>query len=111
MSGSSLGAGLPRCDCDRRPLPGGEQEPRDRERQRTVQTRGRHEERETINRTIRVGGNGEIIVSNLSGDITVTRGTGNDLQIEAVKVARGRDAADAREMLGLVRAESAAHVA
>ena len=81
------------------------QEPRDRDRQRIVQTRGRHEESEKINRTIRVGGNGEILVSNLSGDITVTRGSGNDLQIEAVKVARGRDAADAREMLALVRVD------
>ena len=81
------------------------QEQRERERQRIVQTRGRHEETEKINRTVRIGGNGEVIVGNWSGDITVTRGSGNELQIEAVKVARGRDAADAREMLGLVRVD------
>ena len=78
---------------------------RERPRPRVVlgQNQDRHEERETVSRTIRIGGSGELIVSNLSGDITVTRGSGNDLQIEAVKVARGRDAQDAREVLKLLR--------
>jgi DUF4097 and DUF4098 domain-containing protein YvlB len=78
---------------------------RERARQRIAQARGGHEETEKINRTVRIGGTGELIVSNLSGDITVTRGSGNDLQIEAIKVARGRNAEDAREMLGLVRVD------
>jgi DUF4097 and DUF4098 domain-containing protein YvlB len=76
-----------------------------RERERVRQERGRHEESEKINRTIRIGGSGEVIVSNLSGDITITRASGNDVQIEAVKVAHGRDAADAREMLQMVRVD------
>lgn len=76
-----------------------------RDRERLRQTRGGHEERETIRRSIRLGGSGELIVSNLSGDITVTRGSGTDLQIDAVKVARGRDAEDAREMLRLMRVD------
>lgn len=78
---------------------------RERPRPRVFQGQGqgRHEERETVSRTIRIGGSGELIISNLSGDITVTRGSGNDLQIEAVKVARGRDADDAREVLKLLR--------
>jgi hypothetical protein len=76
-----------------------------RERERIRQGQGRHEERETVSRTIRIGGSGALILSNLSGDITVTRGSGNDVQIEAVKIARGRDAADAREMLGMMRVD------
>lgn len=75
----------------------------ERDRERIRQERGRHEESEKISRTVRIGGSGEVIVSNLSGDITITRGSGNDVQIDAVKVARGRDAADAREMLGMLR--------
>ena len=78
---------------------------RERARTRVVQVDGdrRHQERETVSRTVRIGDSGEVIVSNLSGDITVTRGSGNDLQIEAVKVARGRDAEDARGVLKLLR--------
>lgn len=72
-----------------------------RNRDRGRQDQG-HEESETINRTARIGGNGEVIITNLAGDITLVRGSGNEVQVEARKVARGRDAADAREVLGLV---------
>lgn len=81
------------------------QQQRERARTRVVQVDGdrRHQERETVSRTVRIGGSGELIVSNLSGDITVARGSGNDVQIEAVKIARGRDAGDARAVLELLR--------
>ena len=74
-----------------------------RDRERIRQERGGHEESEKISRTIRIGGSGELLISNLSGDITITRAAGNEVQIDAVKVARSRDAADARELLGMLR--------
>lgn len=79
------------------------QQERDRSRQRIVESRGRHEERETVNRSVRIGNSGELSLTSLAGDITVTRGSGADLQIEAVKTARGQNAEDARQMLQLLR--------
>ena len=76
------------------------------ERQRAMSSRQYPaQQTERITRTLKVGGRGEIQLSNLSGDITITRGGGNDVEIEAVKMARGRDENDAREMLALVQVE------
>jgi DUF4097 and DUF4098 domain-containing protein YvlB len=74
-------------------------------RQRARAERGdeREEQSETISRTLKAS---ELDLSNLSGDITVNLG-GNSIQVEAVKVARGRTAEDAREMLGYVSVEIA----
>jgi DUF4097 and DUF4098 domain-containing protein YvlB len=74
-----------------------------RERQRAVEAR--EEQSEKISRTFRIGGSGELEVSNLSGDITITRGSGNELQIEAIKIARARTAEEARQMLPLVKVD------
>jgi DUF4097 and DUF4098 domain-containing protein YvlB len=60
------------------------------------------EQSERISRTLKIGNNGELEISNLAGDIVITRGGGSNVQIDIVKVARGRTDADAREMLGLV---------
>ena len=74
-------------------------------RQRARPDRGdsREEQTETISRTLK---GSEIDLSNLSGDIPISRG-GSSIQVEAVKVARGRTAEDAREMLGFVSVEIA----
>ena len=76
-----------------------------RERARAEQARGQNREQqtETISRTLSAS---EIDLSNLAGDITITRG-GGSVQIEAVKVARGRTADEAREALALVSVEIA----
>lgn len=62
----------------------------------------REEQSEKISRTLKIGSNGELDLSNLSGDIIITRGSGSAAQVEAVKIARARTADAAREALGLV---------
>ena len=77
-----------------------EQAERDRARQR-----GRQdgiEETERTTRTVRIGANGELLLANVAGDITITRGGGSEAAVEIVKTARGRTSEEAREMLGLV---------
>lgn len=76
-----------------------------RERPRPMPARGGEVQTEKINRSIRVGSNGEVVVTNLAGDITVTRGGGSEVQIEAVKTARARTQDEAREMLEAVQVE------
>jgi hypothetical protein len=67
--------------------------------------RGGHTQRETTTRTVNIGANGEIDLTNIAGDITISRGGGNATTIEVVKSARGTSDADAQEMLKLVRVE------
>lgn len=57
---------------------------------------------EQITRALKIGDRGELLVSNLSGDIVVTRGSGSEVRVEAIKTARGRTDEEAREMLDLV---------
>jgi DUF4097 and DUF4098 domain-containing protein YvlB len=63
---------------------------------------GREEQTDRQTRTVKIGAEGELSLSNISGDITVTRGGGNEATIEIVKTARARTADEARELLGLV---------
>jgi DUF4097 and DUF4098 domain-containing protein YvlB len=80
--------------------------PADADRERAVEQR--RESREQVDRTtrtLRVGANGELQLSNIAGDISITRGSGNDVSVEIIKTARGSDDADAREMLQLVQVE------
>ncbi len=65
---------------------------REREQRRDTQT-----DRQT--RTLNIGSDGELDVSNIAGEIVVTRGSGNAATIEIIKTARGQDAAS---MLPLV---------
>ena len=60
---------------------------------------GRAEDRQT--HALAIGPNGSIELRNLSGDVTVTAGTGRDASIEVIRRSRGRTDADAR--LGLER--------
>ena len=70
----------------------------------------RSDERETqterITRSVNIGPSGELDLSNVAGDIVITRAGGTTLLIEAVKTARGATAEEAREMLALVPVES-----
>src|SRR3954463_15169895 len=63
---------------------------------------GREEQSDRQTRTVKIGSEGELSLSNISGDIVVTRGNGGDATIEIVKTARARTADEARELLGLV---------
>ncbi len=65
----------------------------------------RAQQTEQITRTVRIGGSGELDVSNVSGDILITRGSGNDAAIDITKTARGGSDQDARELLQLVRVD------
>jgi len=63
---------------------------------------GREEQTSRETKTVKIGADGELSLSNISGDIVVTRGNGSDATIEIVKTARARTADEARELLGLV---------
>ena len=63
---------------------------RDRE-QRRSDSSNTQTDRQT--RTLNIGAEGELDVSNIAGDIFVTRGGGSSLSLEIVKTARGQDAA------------------
>src|ERR1700757_4010579 len=65
----------------------------------------REEQVERYTKTVRIGATGELDVSNIAGDITVTHGAGNGATIEVIKTARGRTAQDARDLLPLVQVD------
>jgi DUF4097 and DUF4098 domain-containing protein YvlB len=71
-----------------------------REDQRAQQT-------ETVTRTVKLGAQGEIDLQNMSGSVTVTRGGGNEVTINAVKTARAATEAEAKEMLGVAKVDIA----
>jgi DUF4097 and DUF4098 domain-containing protein YvlB len=58
-----------------------------------------------VSQTVRVGGNGSLDLSGISGDVRVTGGGGNDIVIEATKRVRHRDADEAKRLLNEVRVE------
>lgn len=60
---------------------------------------------ERFSRTVRIGRNGTLDLSNISGDIVVTGGNGDEVKIEAVKRARSRDGEDAKRLLEELRIE------
>jgi DUF4097 and DUF4098 domain-containing protein YvlB len=79
------------------------EEQRREERRQERRDDQRAEQLETVSRSVRVGAQGELDLQNMSGSVTVTRGSGNDLKIEAVKKARASTDEAAREMLQLVK--------
>jgi hypothetical protein len=66
---------------------------------------GREEQSETFKRTVRLGNNGELDITNITGDITIVRGGGNEATIEVTKVARAQTVEAARELLPQVKVE------
>ena len=69
----------------------------------TSQRQDGREQTERITKTFRASQ--ELQLANVSGDIMITRGGGNEIAVEIVKTARGRDDADARELLQLVEVD------
>ena len=63
---------------------------------------GREEQTDRQTRTLKLGPNGELSLSNIAGDITVTKGSGNDTTVEIIKTARARTADEAKAQLGAV---------
>jgi DUF4097 and DUF4098 domain-containing protein YvlB len=78
-----------------------------RARERAEQNRRQYpaEQSEKSSRTLKIGNDGELSLSNIAGDIIITRGSGGNAQVDVLKIARGRTDEDVREMLGLVRVE------
>ena len=66
---------------------------------------GREEQRETFSKTVRIGRTGILDVQNLSGNIEIVRGGGDDATIEVTKIARARTQEEARALLPLVTVE------
>jgi DUF4097 and DUF4098 domain-containing protein YvlB len=74
-----------------------------------VVAQGRDTQTERTTRSVNIGASGEIELSNVSGDIVVTRGSGTAATIEVVKTARGASAEEARALLPLVQVEITEH--
>jgi len=75
------------------------QRAREAERQRREDTRRGQEYTEQISKTLRLGRNGTFDLQNISGDIVVTGGTGNDVKIEATKRVRHPNESEGRALL------------
>ncbi len=69
---------------------------------RAYQGRGT-EETERFSRRVKIGRDGRVTVSNISGDIVVTGGAGDEVSIEAVKRARDRETLKNVEIMVLDR--------
>jgi DUF4097 and DUF4098 domain-containing protein YvlB len=75
------------------------QQAREAERRRRENARRGQEYTEQISQTHRLGRNGTFDLQNVSGDIVVTGGGGNDVRIEATKRVRHPNESDARALL------------
>ena len=60
---------------------------------------------ERFSRTIRIGRTGSFELANVSGNVTVTGGSGDEVRIDAVKRARSRDQSAAKALLDELRIE------
>ena len=81
--------------------------PRPRAPRVTMQGRSdaREEQRETSTKNVRIGGSGILDISNMVGNVEISRGGGNEAVIEFTKVARARTQEEARSLLPLVTVE------
>jgi DUF4097 and DUF4098 domain-containing protein YvlB len=64
------------------------------------------EQSERFSQTYKIGADGALDLQNVSGDVRVTAGRGNEIQIEAVKRVRHRDADEAQRLLAALRIEA-----
>ena len=65
-------------------------EPADRAAARAYQGRGNgREQTETFSRKVSIGPDGRLSIENISGEVTITGGAGDEVSIEAVKRTRG----------------------
>jgi DUF4097 and DUF4098 domain-containing protein YvlB len=66
---------------------------------------GRIEQVERISKTSKIGASGQLELANISGDIVVTAGAGDEVKIEAVKRGRGATEEEAKAQLANVTVE------
>lgn len=55
--------------------------------------------------TFKVGNDGSLDISNVSGDVRITGGSGNTIVVESIKRVRHRDPEEAKRMLAALRVE------
>ena len=72
---------------------------REAERRRRDEARRGPEVTEAFSRTVRLGRDGTFSLENVSGNIEVSGGSGNDVRIDAIKRARHADSAEAKAIL------------
>ena len=58
-----------------------------------------------VTQTFKVGAQGALDLTNISGDVRVTGGTGNEIKIDATKRVRHRDADEVKRLLNELRVE------
>jgi hypothetical protein len=64
------------------------------------------EQTERFTQSYKVGANGALDLENLAGDVRVTAGGSNDIQIDAIKRVRHRDPDEARRLLSQLRIDA-----
>ncbi len=74
--------------------------------ERFQDTRQGPEQTERFTQSYKVGANGALDLENLAGDVRVTAGRSNDIQIEAIKRVRHRDPNEARRLLAELRIDA-----
>jgi DUF4097 and DUF4098 domain-containing protein YvlB len=74
--------------------------------ERFQESRSGPESSERWSRTFKVGPTGSLDLSNISGDIVITGGAGDEIRVEAVKRANGHDGNDTRRQLEGVTIEA-----
>jgi DUF4097 and DUF4098 domain-containing protein YvlB len=72
---------------------------REAERRRRQDARRGQEYTDKVSRTLRLGRTGTFDLGNISGDIVVTGGAGNDVRIDAIKRVRHPSESEARALL------------
>jgi DUF4097 and DUF4098 domain-containing protein YvlB len=75
------------------------QRAREAERQRRDESRRGPEFTEKVSKTLRLGRNGTFDLQNISGQIVVTGGAGNDVRVDATKRVRHPNESEARKLL------------
>jgi hypothetical protein len=64
------------------------------------------EQSETWSRTFKVGPNGSLDLSNVSGEVVVTGGPGDEIRVDATKRVRAKDANDGKQLLSALTIEA-----
>jgi DUF4097 and DUF4098 domain-containing protein YvlB len=77
--------------------------------ERFQESRSGPESSEEWSRTFKVGPTGSLDLSNISGDIVITGGAGDEIRVEAVKRANGHKEAETKRQLEGVTIEASEH--
>jgi hypothetical protein len=91
------------------PAPSAAASPRASWFERFQESRGGPESTDRWSRTFKVGPSGSLDLSNISGDIVVTGGGGDEIRVEAVKRVHARDADQAKRQLEAITIEAREH--